>query len=618
MAAPLAIHPLGLYRRRAVPLRQAFLLIVSGVLGALGATADPPPVAPRPGAVYQLAPGDTLRDLATRCLGGAEYLPELMAYNHIVNPLLVADGTFIAIPGEERAAALAAIAAAQAACQEARDAAAMTYALAEAEAAAVALASANLARNRAAYADARAAAQTALEKALLAKRLADERAPVQEGGLLTAVFGEVRIAPPGGTPAVRAAAGDAVPVGAAVVTGADSRAEVALADGSVVQVLPNSRLDLTHYLRDRRDNRRESALGVTAGAILGKIRPRGTRESTYKVHTREVTIGIRGTDLRVDAGRDEVVRLAVLTGQAEYQARKTTLTVPTNHGTFGQGDGAPADPIALLPPPDIVSPAGTDMTTAHQCYAFAWDAIPSPRFAAFHFELALDAAFITTVEDVLTRAWQHRTKPLADGEYYWRIASVDSKGLEGRARGGKLTVRRQLEVAFAAERPPLVRGDVWVIGPGNRIEAVPTTADTSVVRMEADVGGETSWTFWEPKARFGFPNAGEFSLHVFGTDALGVRGPRVGQKVIVDLTPPLATARLAQAQAGPDGTARVEVILEARDSAGIARLEYRLQGHVLPYTGPFLVPAARLRQLSYQAEDGVGNATAWITPPAAP
>ena len=60
--------------------------------------------------MYELKAGEALRDVAVRFLAGAEFLPELMALNKITNPLAATDGTFVALPGPERDAAMAAIA----------------------------------------------------------------------------------------------------------------------------------------------------------------------------------------------------------------------------------------------------------------------------------------------------------------------------------------------------------------------------------------------------------------------------------------------------------------------------------------------------------------------------
>ena len=438
-----------------------------------------------PGAtVYRMKQNDTLRDLSERFLGNAEYLPELMAFNQISNPLTVKDGAFIAIPGPERQVALEAIENAQQLASDALAAMAQQYAEQELTSARRHLDAAIAARWHATYKQALELAQKAAAQALQAKKLADERAPVREPGRVTAIHGPVHIAAAEGAPFTAAKVGDSLPVKGTLRTGPKGRAEVTLGDGSVVQILPDSILKLADYRRDRRNGQRTSELDVIMGSILGKIKPRKHKKSTYKVKTSGAAMAIRGTELRV--GRDEAntTRLAVLGGLVDLGTDKKTVQVPDNFGSYVKGGRRPADAILLLPPPLITSPSAPNPISAQQRFPFTWVASDSTRFAAFHLELARDQKFNEIEQETHVGTPGHTTEPLEDGVYHWRVSTIDNKGLEGKVNTGTLTIRRKLAVILRCRQHHYVIGNSWILAPGSIVDAVPTAENYIAPKQE--------------------------------------------------------------------------------------------------------------------------------------
>lgn len=570
--------------------------------------------APAPAAtVYRLQPGDTLRELAARFLGGAEYLPELMAYNDIENPLGLTAGTFIGIPGDDRKAALAAISRAGDAVQIAAAAHASTYSREELSAAEQSLAAADKARSRGKYAEALHLADSARATAQTARKLADERAPIQEPGTVVAVAGDVTLKLLGGGRAKPLKAGDAVPVGSVIQTGDASRAEIRLGDGSVVQVMPNSQVKVATYLRDRRDGRRDSRLNVIMGNILGNIRKTEKKESTYELKSRSSTIAIRGTEVRVGTGEDDISRLAVLGGAAEFRGAGPPVQIPANFGTYAGADARPMPPTELLPPPKMITPDGEATESGRLRYKFSWNPVKSKRFRAYHFELADDPAFNDVSEESLAAPTSHETEPLAVGDHYWRVTTVDTDGLEGRPVHGKLTIGRDMQVVFRPQTQPIVRGDVWVFGPGNLVHVEPPTKATSVVGMEVSLGGETQWRFWEPIGRIRFTYEVSAALRARGLDEKGNRGPYAEQNIRVDLSPPKVSVALEPVPGGPNGADNVRVSCRADDPTGVARVEYGVDGKFAEYVGPFVLPRDQADQLVIRAVDVLGNSTAWLS-----
>lgn len=512
-------------------LLSAVAVIVCSGGGSTGAA--PTTEAEQVQRVYQLKATDSVRELAARFLGGEEFLPELLAYNRVSNPLELGDGSFIGIPGEERVAALAAIEKANEATRLAIAAAAQTYALDELKAAREGVDAANAARGEALYAKASELARKATEKGTLAKRLADERAPVSEPGTLSVVFGDVQVAPAGSTTFASAKSGDPLPVGSRVRTAHGARAEVRLPDGSMLQILESSVFRIKQSRRDRRDQRRDVQLDVIMGSLLGNIPKRNHARSTYRLSSRKATIAIRGTEMRVGNDELSVSRLSVLTGLAEFTAGEKTTPVPENFGSYAKVGEAARKPVKLLPAPQMLVPGRVERRTAQQRIPFDWAPLKTRRFDLFHLELSQDASFNTIVEEIFTKGDEHITRPLTDGDYYWRISTIDGKGMEGKCQHGKVAIHRRVEVAFEKADGSRLRAPAARVGLGERIRAVPASLDSSIVEMELSLDGVSFWKFWEPTGRFVPTRPGPMTLYARGVDAFGERGPVAQQTVQV-------------------------------------------------------------------------------------
>lgn len=89
---------------------------------------------------------------------------------------------------------------------------------------------------------------------------------------------------------------NAIMEGDTIITGADGEVHLAMADGGVLAVRPNTRLTLTRY-RAQGDASDSSLLDLAAGAVrsitgwIGRF-----NRSQYAIRTPTATIGVRGTD----------------------------------------------------------------------------------------------------------------------------------------------------------------------------------------------------------------------------------------------------------------------------------------------------------------------------------
>jgi len=141
-------------------------------------------------ALYKMKAGDTLKSVAERYLGGAQYEKELMKFNRIDDESSIGEGFVLLLPGTERNEAFERIETAKKAYQKALDAMAEQYAPEELKLATDSIEDAANTQKMGAYDKATALGELAKNRSNTAKKLADERAVVKQSGEITSIHGE--------------------------------------------------------------------------------------------------------------------------------------------------------------------------------------------------------------------------------------------------------------------------------------------------------------------------------------------------------------------------------------------------------------------------------------------
>src|SRR5262249_48832495 len=125
----------------------------------------------------------------------------------------------------------------------------------------------------------------------------------------------------------------------------------------------------------------------------------------------------------------------------------------------------------LLPPPDLQGLGGTNSSTRLH---ITWPAVPGA--ATYRVQLAPDADFHSFLIDTESAPAEVDLPAPTDGNYWVRVRSIDSLGLEGRD-----AVK------------PLVQ---------HRLPAPPTLASPSPQASVAGNGAAFAWTGVEPGVRY--------------------------------------------------------------------------------------------------------------------
>ena len=556
--------------------------------------------------LYRMKKGDTLRDLARQFLGGEEFLPELLEYNKIRNPLLADEGFMLMIPGQERAQAINELIKARDILAEALDAKADEFATDEFAIAQEAIEAAEENRRTGAYEKAIALAKLGFARTQHAIDIANSRARVEQSGRLTAVHGIIEMSDGDRASWNPVSAGQEITANTIIRTDSSSRAELTLEDGSVIQILESTEFVIRNFIYDLRTDKRTSQLEVILGNILAKIKPRKVEESTFEVKSGAAALGIRGTQLRIGTSLVQTSRVSVLEGKIIVDANQEDVEVGENLGTIVEESKPPIEPIDLLPAPNVVSPPGNVYETSAQVLDLSWDHVAIiqekmtqrvtryffKKFASYHHEIATDNEFNYIIEDRDTENNHIRTGVLPPGEYYWRLSSIDNNGLRGPFNDTKkLRIVRDLTVTIVPDILPVEKGDKWIIHPTDVLNVVPGNINTSIERLEISLDNKP---FQEFQGTIVLPQPGEYLVKVRGVGADDYLGSVIEQLIELDATPPEISIDVGPVQDVPDLGEVVYVILEATDNTGVDSIEYKINDEEYrPYSEKIIIDVSR-------------------------
>ncbi|HSN89801.1 MAG TPA: FecR family protein [Anaeromyxobacteraceae bacterium] len=116
------------------------------------------------------------------------------------------------------------------------------------------------------------------------------------------------------------AVGSAVREGDVIETRRRTRLEIALADGSLLRLGPNSRVALESAAFGATPEDRKVTARLAVGAVWATVARAVGGESRFEVRTANAVAGVRGTTFRVDAARDASVVVKVYGGAVAVSA----------------------------------------------------------------------------------------------------------------------------------------------------------------------------------------------------------------------------------------------------------------------------------------------------------
>ncbi len=97
-----------------------------------------------------------------------------------------------------------------------------------------------------------------------------------------------------------------------VKTGAKSKVEIKLSDGSVIRVAPNSQIRMKSLIGGK--SKRQMSFKLQAGKVWANVSKALGTDEKFEVETKNAVAGVRGTIFRVDSFDDESTLVRVYTG----------------------------------------------------------------------------------------------------------------------------------------------------------------------------------------------------------------------------------------------------------------------------------------------------------------
>lgn len=243
---------------------------------------------------------------------------------------------------------------------------------------------------------------------------------------VVAVHGDVEI---DGKPAANL--GDFQPAaGARITTGRDGLVSIRLEDGSIVQIYPESDLQVNSAKRDRLHSRFDTELQLNRGEILRRVPEGDDTVRNADLTTNSANIGVRGTEFKVVSG-DEGTQVTVTRGKvAVGDSTGKELTLGANYGVRVEKNGGLQNAVVLLPPPELTEPA-----RGHQLrekpVELSWNHVDGA--VEYLVEIASSADFVQLVAQQRTPFVRARFEKLPyDAPMYWRVSSINAQALQGR------------------------------------------------------------------------------------------------------------------------------------------------------------------------------------------
>ena len=247
---------------------------------------------------------------------------------------------------------------------------------------------------------------------------------------VTHVTGNVRVKPADG-PFRPLAAGERITGGETVLTGPRSFASFKLADGSVVNQQPSTRLKFGRLAAYGDTGMVSTELDLQDGRLEANAMRQIAPAGGMQVKTPIAVAGLRGTAFRLNVDAEaQTLRGEVLDGAVGVKAQRKEVVVPAGQGTLAQAGQPPAPARPLLPAPEAIALPNRIRALPIR---FSWQRDDAAR--AWRVQIAADAGFSRLLLEALTEEpmvqWE---ETLPDGRYYLRLRALDADGLEGLNR----------------------------------------------------------------------------------------------------------------------------------------------------------------------------------------
>lgn len=237
-------------------------------------------------------------------------------------------------------------------------------------------------------------------------------------------------------------AGDNVPEGAILRTGAQDSLSLGLVDNSRVLVKGDSEVKLESNAERALGKTRSIQLDLRHGAVENEVEKRSSSGGRFEIRTPAGIAAVRGTSFRVAASATRT-STEVLEGSVALQNRVGALDVAAGFASSFAPNSAPEPGRPLLLPPELTQlPPKVERVPTD---------LPIPALAgasAYRTQIATDESFTALLFDQITPEPVARVRDLPDGEYRVRVRGIDTAGFEGFDARQRIVIHARPEPPF--------------------------------------------------------------------------------------------------------------------------------------------------------------------------
>ena len=243
---------------------------------------------------------------------------------------------------------------------------------------------------------------------------------------VTLVYGNVMVTTALSDDKRKASKGDLLAQGDALQTGKNSLAKLLFADGSNIDIQPNSNLSIYASFKYVGKETYVTHLKLEKGRTEIVANPEHNAGNTLQVETPAAIAAVRGTEFRVSADGDIALQ-ETLGGQVAFSAAGQAVLLTKGYGSLAEKGKAPLPPILLPDAPDV-----STLPKLMDSVPVEFNLLPQQDRLVLVSQLALDADFTQILNEQTVQTDRLSFANLADGQYYLRLRAQDRHGLQSK------------------------------------------------------------------------------------------------------------------------------------------------------------------------------------------
>ncbi|MEN9800483.1 MAG: hypothetical protein RL653_4180 [Pseudomonadota bacterium] len=207
-----------------------------------------------------------------------------------------------------------------------------------------------------------------------------------------------------------------------VQTGTGGGARIAIADGSALEIKPDTLLRLGS-IELNAQLKRSVRVDLLRGN-MNVVASKGGEGSLFEVGTPLGLAGVRGTTFRIGT-EGESMRLETLEGAVALKGPGGEVLVGAGQGAVLGADGTPSAPSVLPAVVEGLAPRRGPVGAA----GLSWRAVPGA--AGYVVEFARDAEFVREPRRERADGTSLPASAVPEGTSWWRVSAQDARGFSG-------------------------------------------------------------------------------------------------------------------------------------------------------------------------------------------